>query len=104
MVAMGAGPTPDPASPTGDRTEVHMSTWLIILIVVVVVAAGLYFYRSRRDLREDVAVGADSTRDYVQEREDSRTSKMSDEDRAWQAASLEKNREIQEGKTPPPVS
>ncbi len=80
-----------------------MSTWLILLIVVVLVAAGLYYYRSRRNHRDEVVGSASNTRDYVQEREDSHNSRMSDEDRAWQAASLEKNRENQE-RHPPTAS
>jgi hypothetical protein len=66
------------------------------------VAAGLYYFRSRRERHEDVVVGAASTRDYEQEREDSRTTQMSPEDRAWEAASLQKNRDAQEQKPPPP--
>lgn len=81
------------------------SWWIVVIIIVVVAAAGLYYARSRRERHEDVLVGAESTRNYEQEREDSRDSKLSDEDRAWQAASLQKNREIQEQKKPlPPAS
>lgn len=78
-----------------------MSNWWIILIVVVIVAAGFLFWRSRRERHEDVVVGAASTRNYEQEREDSRNAQMSDEDRAWQSASLEKNRENQQHQAPP---
>jgi hypothetical protein len=83
-----------------------MSNWWIVLIIVVLVAAGLLYYvRSRRERHEDVVVGAASTRDYEQERESSRVTQMSSEDREWEAASLQKNREAQEQKPPlPPVS
>jgi LPXTG-motif cell wall-anchored protein len=79
-----------------------MSSWLIILIIVILVAAGLLFWRSRQERHEDVMVGAASTRDYEQERKDSRNTQMSDEDRAWQEASLQKNRENQARKPPAP--
>ncbi len=82
-----------------------MSNWLIVLIIVVLAAAAVVYLRSRRQRHEDVVVGAASDRDYEQEREDSRVTQMSTEDRAWEAASLQKNREAQEQKPPlPPAS
>ena len=82
-----------------------MSNWLIVLIIVVLVAAAFFYFRSHRERHEDVVVGAASTRDYEQEREDSRVTQMSSEDRAWEAASQQKNREAQEPKAPlPPAS
>ena len=79
-----------------------MSNWWIILIIVVLVAAGLFYVRSRRERHEDVIVGAASTRNYVQEREDSRQGQLNDEERAWQEASLQKNRDAQDQNPPPP--
>ena len=79
-----------------------MSNWWIILLIVVLVAAGLFYVRSRRERHEDVIVGAASTRDYVQEREASRAGQMSEEDRTWQEASLQKNRDAQDQNPPPP--
>jgi LPXTG-motif cell wall-anchored protein len=81
-----------------------MSNWWIILVIVVLVAAGLFYFRSRRERHEDVVAGAASTRDYAQEREDSRVGQMSEEDRTWEAASLQKNRDTQGQNPPPPVS
>ena len=51
-----------------------MSNWLIALIIVVLVAAAFVYFCSRRERHEDVVVGAASTRDYEQERQDSRMS------------------------------
>ncbi len=79
-----------------------MSNWWIVLIVVLLAAAGFLYLRSRRERHEDVVVGVASDRDYEQEREASRVTQMSTEDRAWEAASLQKNREAQEQKPPLP--
>ena len=42
-----------------------------------------------------------ANRDYVQEREDRRLGQMSEEDRAWGAASQQRDRERQERDQPP---
>ena len=84
-----------------------MSNWWIILIIVVLVAAGLFYVRSRRAGSEQFKTGppiSPPDRNYSQEREDSRVGQMSEEDRTWQEASLQKNRDAQEQKPPPPVS
>jgi hypothetical protein len=41
-------------------------------------------------------------RDYVQERENRRLAQMSEEDQAWSAASLQRDREARERNQPPP--
>jgi hypothetical protein len=84
-----------------------MSDWWYVLVIAAIAALGIFYYlRSRRMSagrspfdRGDV-VRPD--RDFAEERETSRTSQMSDEDRTWEADSLERNREAQARKTPPP--
>ena len=49
--------------------------------------------RLRRRADDDRPVAAPGPRDYAQEREDSRQAGMSEEDRAWQEASLQRSRE-----------
>ena len=44
---------------------------------------------------------APASRGYVQDREDERVGRMSDEDRAWEAASLERERERREREDTP---
>ena len=53
--------------------------------------------------RNDAPAEASAPRDYTQEREDRRLGQMSEEDRAWQAASQQRNRETQDRDQPPPV-
>ena len=48
--------------------------------------------------RED---GAPASRGYTQDREDERVGRMSDEDRAWEAASLQRDRERREEENRP---
>ena len=52
--------------------------------------------RLRRRGRDDGSEGAPTARDYAQEREDSRQAGLSDEDRAWQEASLQRDQERRE--------
>jgi len=51
--------------------------------------------RRPRTANQPTATPAD--RDYVQEREDRRTAQMSDEDKAWGAASSQRDRETRDG-------
>ena len=55
----------------------------------------------RRQDDEPAEVSAD--RDYAQEREDYRDARMSDEDKAWGAASQQRDRERRAGDEAPPV-
>ena len=52
--------------------------------------------RLRRRGRADGPSGAPTARDYAQEREDSRQAGLSEEDRAWQEASLQRDRDRRE--------
>ncbi len=58
--------------------------------------------RLRRRGRADGPAGASTARDYAQEREDSRQAGLSDEDRAWQEASLQRDQERRERDQSPP--
>ena len=51
---------------------------------------------------DDRPADAPVDRDYVQEREDRRQGQMSDEDRAWGAASQQRDRDNRERNQPPP--
>ena len=84
-----------------------MSNWWYVLAIVVIAAAVIVFlrYRGRSGgLPLASRTGVSFNRDYAQEREEARVGRMSEEDQAWEAASLEKNREGQAGKNPPPSS
>jgi hypothetical protein len=75
--------------------------WIVLAIFVLAVIAVVSVVL--RNARQGPSVNAQppaSDRDFVQEREASRLGGMSEEDRAWQAASLEKDRTTREG-TPP---
>ena len=78
-----------------------MSDWWYIIAVVAVVALGVQYLRHRRTgkgrIGADPQTGASVPRAYKQEREDVRHAHMTAEDRAWEAASLQRNRETQEG-------
>lgn len=56
-------------------------------------------FRRRTD---DQPTAAPADRDYVQEREDRRLAQMSEEDQAWGAASLQRDREARARNQPPP--
>ena len=58
--------------------------------------------RLRPRRTDDRPADASAPRDYAQEREDHRLGQMSEEDRAWGAASQQRNREKQEQNQPPP--
>lgn len=70
-----------------------MSNWLLI-IVVLAAAAILYtlYQRNQASGRAQTRLERPSAdRDYQKEREDARVAHLSDDDRAWEAASLERN-------------
>ena len=58
--------------------------------------------RLRRRGNDAPPVGASAPRDFAQDREDSRQAGLSDEDRAWQEASLQRDRERRERDQSPP--
>ena len=58
--------------------------------------------RLRRRADDDRPVAAPGPRGYAQDREDSRRARLSDEDRAWEEASLQRDRERRERDQPPP--
>jgi hypothetical protein len=81
-----------------------MSGWWYVLAIVVLAAAGLLYLRGRRggtggsgevggEVRKDAA---SPSAGYGQDREDARVAHMSEEDRAWEAASLQTERETRE--------
>ena len=78
-----------------------MSDWWYVIVIVGLAAAALLYLRSRgtrssgsRDDRQD---GAGTDRDFRQEREDARLARMSEEDRAWGDASLQRDRDRRTG-------
>ena len=58
--------------------------------------------RLRRRGTDGRPAGPPVARDFAQEREDSRQASLGDEDRAWQEASLQRDRERRERDQPPP--
>jgi hypothetical protein len=86
-----------------------MSGWVYVLVIVVLAAVGVLYLRSRRSGNGgrigrivDRQDSGQPPRDYAREREADRVSHMSEEDRTWEAASLQKNREAQAREQPPP--
>jgi hypothetical protein len=78
-----------------------MSTsWLLIIVLV---AAGVLYATYRRNFR-DVAKAPPlvdpATRNYSQERETARLSHLSEEDRAWESASLQRHQANQAASAP----
>ena len=72
-----------------------MSDWWYVIAIVGLAAVGVMYLRARRT-GGGSNEGPDSARarpDFTQDREDSRLSGMSVEDRAWEDASLRTNRE-----------
>ena len=55
-----------------------------------------------RRRQDDEPAGAPAPRDYAQEREDYRDAQMSDEDKAWGAASQQRDRDRRERDESPP--
>jgi hypothetical protein len=86
-----------------------MSNWWYVLAIVVIAAAVILFLRYRGRSRGGGVplasrTGIGPNRNYAQEREEARVGRMSEEDQAWESASLERNREEQAGREPPPGS
>ena len=77
-----------------------MSDWWTVIAVVALAAVGIQYVRSRRsgNGRSGADRGSDAgaPSDYRQDREDARRANMSETDRAWEAASLQRNQEAQE--------
>ena len=75
-----------------------MADWWYVIAIAGIALAGIRYMRSRTagNGRSGSARQASTPadRDYKQEREDDRHAHMSDEDRAWEAASLQRNREL----------
>ena len=74
-----------------------MSNWYLIVIVVLVIAGMLLLLRSgnagatRR--QDEQRVQSRPGPAHIQDREDARLANMSVEDRAWETATLQRNRE-----------
>lgn len=70
-----------------------MPTWFIIIVVLA--AAGiLYTLYQRGQLTKQPEQGqkhVPAERDYPKEREEARLAHLSEDDRAWEAASLQRN-------------
>ena len=75
--------------------------WWIILTALVIVAMAAFVVMRRRSGGMTVSGVDDPTRNYQGERETNRLGGMSDEDRAWETASLERNRQREEQEPPP---
>ena len=58
--------------------------------------------RLRRRADDDRPAGETAPRDYGQERDDSRRARLGDEDRAWEEASLQRDRDRRERDPSPP--
>ena len=77
-----------------------MADWWWVAVLVALAVAGVLFLRSRRasagGSRADRPDGGAAAPDFRQDREDARVARMSEEDRAWEAASLRTDRETRE--------
>lgn len=75
--------------------------WYMLILGVVLAVIGIVFMRSRTtDGTADTTV--DAPRNYTTERETARTGGLSEEDRTWEAASQERNRQKHERDSSPP--
>jgi hypothetical protein len=79
-----------------------MDTWWVVIVAALIVGAIVVVVRSRQtqaDQAQDRRMtvqregGAHSPEEELSQREDRRLGGMSAEDRAWETASLERNRE-----------
>jgi hypothetical protein len=98
----------DPTSqfPTGARagrsTERRqaVSDWWYVIAILGLAAVGVRYLLSRRNRTsrssDDHRASAPTQRDYAKERADARLARMSEEDRAWEAASLQRDRATRE--------
>jgi hypothetical protein len=75
-----------------------MSNPFVIVVVVALVVAALFLLRSRKSdpitTQPVHGVAPGAHRDFPMEREDARIARMSADDRAWEAASLQRNRDM----------
>jgi hypothetical protein len=73
-----------------------MATGWYVIVVVILAAAALFYVRGRGKRfgpsQASPPDGTSASSDFVQDRETSRLSHMSADDRAWEAASLERQR------------
>lgn len=78
-----------------------MEDWWIVLVVLILAALGIV-YALRRSRQRTVPVDDVSTtpRDFIQERETARMGNLSEEERDWQAASIERERASKVPKPP----
>lgn len=82
-----------------------MSDWWYIVAIVIVLAVAAFLYARSRNTGVSGGEASDPSRDYRDERETDRLAGMSDEDREWETASLDRNRRAQErDHTPPSAS
>ncbi len=81
-----------------------MSDWWFLIVIVAVVAGVILFLRARQKRPSRGSTEPlDSTpvpTDFRQDREDSRRTHMSDEDRAWETASHGKDQATREQRDP----
>jgi membrane protein implicated in regulation of membrane protease activity len=76
--------------------------WFYVLLIAILAALGILYLRlrSRREPSQTTG-GADSgPRDFTSERETTRVGQLSDEDRAWEASSLQKDRDAEDRDRP----
>jgi hypothetical protein len=76
-----------------------MSDWWYGIAIGALALVGLRYLRLRGSASsragDDRQASAAPAADYQQDREDARLAHMSDEDRAWEAASIDRSRERQ---------
>ncbi len=77
-----------------------MSNWWYLIVIVALVAGIILFLRARQKSpgrgSSDPLEPTGAPSDFRQDREDSRRAHMSDEDRAWETASLGKDQATRE--------
>jgi hypothetical protein len=80
-----------------------MSDWGYVLVILGLVAIGSLFLLSRRNAANknksdqyEITRTRPDVKNYTKDREDTREAAMSEEDRTWEAASLQTNREARE--------
>ena len=77
-----------------------MSNWWYLIVIVALVAGVILYLRARQKSpgrgSSDPLGSTGVPADFRQDREDSRRAHMSDEDRAWETASLRKDQATRE--------
>ena len=71
-----------------------MVEWWYVIVIVALIVIAVFFVRNRQE-RERYRPDDRADRNYVGEREDTRLGGMSAEDRDWEQASLQRNRDRQ---------